>query len=113
MRGLPRDAVPAIDDPVFMKGAGARFRRPDEDVIGITDGKTAKAYSAWHLNGHEIVNDRLGDRPIAVTWCPQGVPSSRPPQVSTRDAHHASDRPATTRKRTHTYQRTRRRVVVS
>ena len=70
MRGLPRDAIPAIDDPVFVKGAGARFMRPDEYVIGITDGRTAKAYSAWHLNGHEIVNDRLGDRPIAVTWCP-------------------------------------------
>lgn len=70
MRGLPKDGIPAIDRPRFMKGAGAPFMRPDEYVIGVTDGTTSKAYSVWHLNGHEIVNDTLGDRPIAVTWCP-------------------------------------------
>ncbi len=70
MRGLPRDAIPAINRPVFVKGAGASHMQPDEYVIGVTDGQAAKAYSTWHLNGHEIVNDMLGDRPIAVTWCP-------------------------------------------
>lgn len=70
MRGLPKDAIPAIDRPVFVKGTDARFMRGDEYVIGIADDTTAKAYSIWHLNGHEIVNDRLGEAPIAVTWCP-------------------------------------------
>lgn len=70
MRGLPRDAIPAIDRPVFTRGADAKTMSGDELVIGITDGTTAKAYSTWHLNGHEIVNDVLGTSPIAVTWCP-------------------------------------------
>ena len=28
----------------------------------------ARAYSAWHLDHHEIVNDRIGKTAIAVTW---------------------------------------------
>ncbi|MBI2882481.1 MAG: DUF3179 domain-containing protein [Candidatus Methylomirabilis oxyfera] len=34
----------------------------------LTDGKVAKAYSLWQLNHHEIVNDRIGTLPVAVTW---------------------------------------------
>jgi hypothetical protein len=70
MRGLPRDAIPAIDRPTFVTAADARFMQPREYVIGITDGSVAKAYSTWQLNAHEIVNDTLNGRPIAVTWCP-------------------------------------------
>jgi hypothetical protein len=66
---LPVDAIPAIDDPQYVSVSEAdRFMRPDEPVLGITDGQTAKAYSTWQLNHHEIVNDRLGDLPLAVTW---------------------------------------------
>ena len=66
---LPVDAIPAIDNPGFVPVAEAdRFMRADEPVLGITDGKVAKAYSTWQLNHHEIVNDTLGDLPLAVTW---------------------------------------------
>lgn len=66
---LPVDAIPAIDNPKYVSVAEAdRYMRPDEFVLGITDGKTAKAYSAWQLNHHEIVNDSLGNLPLAVTW---------------------------------------------
>jgi hypothetical protein len=66
---LPVDAIPAIDSPRYVSVAEAdRFMRPDEPVLGITDGKVAKAYSTWQLNHHEIVNDSLGDLPLAVTW---------------------------------------------
>ena len=66
---LPMDAIPAIDNPNYVSVNEAdRSLRPDEPVLGITDGKTAKAYSTWQLNHHEIVNDTLGDLPLAVTW---------------------------------------------
>ena len=68
MRGLPRDAIPAIDQPVFVRADGATFMDDDEYVIGLFDGTIAKAYSTWHLNGHEIVNDTLGTASITVTW---------------------------------------------
>jgi hypothetical protein len=66
---LPFDAIPAIDEPVFV-GAGEadRFLLPHEPVIGVRSGIDVKAYSAWHLDHHEIVNDVIGETPIAVTW---------------------------------------------
>lgn len=68
MRGLPRDAIPAIDKPVFVPAAQANFMVDDEPVIGVAMGSVARAYPTWLLNGHEIVNDTIGGRAIAVTW---------------------------------------------
>ncbi|NJD69283.1 MAG: DUF3179 domain-containing protein [candidate division NC10 bacterium] len=69
MTVLPKDAIPAIDHPTFVSATeGDRVMQPEEPVLGLTDGKVAKAYSLWQLNHHEIVNDQLGTLPIAVTW---------------------------------------------
>lgn len=66
---LPKDAIPAIDDPKFVSTRDAdRVMSPDEPVLGVTDGSMAKAYSLWQLNHHEIVNDWIGKLPVAVTW---------------------------------------------
>jgi hypothetical protein len=42
--------------------------RDDEPVVGIIANGVAKAYSTWHLDHHEIVNDTVAGRPVAVTW---------------------------------------------
>lgn len=68
MRGLPRDAIPAIDAPTFVPAAQATWMRDDEPVIGVAVDGTARAYPAWLLDGHEIVNDTISGRSIAVTW---------------------------------------------
>ncbi len=66
---LPRDAIPAIDKPNFVPVSEAMsFMREEEQVLGLAEGKEAKAYSTWLLNHHEIVNDTLGGKPVAVTW---------------------------------------------
>jgi len=41
---------------------------PEDLLIGVTDGKTAKAYPAAILAQHGVVQDRMVDGPIAVTW---------------------------------------------
>ena len=66
---LPRDAIPAIDDPQFLSAdeADAEYA-PDELVIGVNYDGDARAYSIPYLSGHEIVNDTVGGRKIAVTW---------------------------------------------
>ncbi|MCP3914830.1 MAG: DUF3179 domain-containing protein [bacterium] len=67
---LPRDGIPAIDDPTYVSAQEAEaFLAPDEAVLGVV-GKngTARAYSAWQLDRHEIVNDDLDGEPIAATW---------------------------------------------
>lgn len=65
---LPADAIEAIDDPQFVPAGKARFMQDDEPVLGVVHEGVAKAYSLWHLDRHEIVNDRLGETPIAATW---------------------------------------------
>ncbi len=41
---------------------------PDELVLGVSINGDHRAYSTGLLSGHEIVNDTVGGRPIAVTW---------------------------------------------
>ena len=66
---LPKDAIPAIDRPEFVTIAQAdRHMQPDELVISARDGGSARAYSTWLLNHHEIVNDVVDGVPLAITW---------------------------------------------
>lgn len=62
------DRIPAIDEPLLVAAATADFMADDELVLGVVLGGVAKAYSLWHLDRHEIVNDRLGGEAIAATW---------------------------------------------
>jgi len=66
---LPPDAIPAMDTPQFVSASeSSALMKEDEPVLGVMHEGIAKAYSLWHLDRHEIVNDRLGDRDVAVTW---------------------------------------------
>ena len=69
--GPPKDGIPAITGPRMLSVA-------DEDALGAMepvvvvelDGETPRAYPIRYLTWHEIVNDRIGDVPVAVTFCP-------------------------------------------
>ena len=39
-------------------------------VVCLLIGGVSRAYPVRLLSLHEVVNDRVGDRAIAVTWCP-------------------------------------------
>ena len=66
---LGKDAIPAILDPTIVTAeeAGARFQ-PNERVLGLSINGEHRAYSVTQLNNHEIVNDVVGEKPVAVTW---------------------------------------------
>ncbi|MEX0745469.1 MAG: DUF3179 domain-containing protein [Phycisphaeraceae bacterium] len=68
--GPPKDAIPAITDPDVTSVADAEFLRLDDRVVGITIEGETRAYPIRLLNWHEAVNDRLGDTPFAVIYCP-------------------------------------------
>jgi hypothetical protein len=66
---LPRDAIPAVDDPQFLTASEADdFYDPEELVIGVEFDGDARAYSIPYLSNREIVNDVVGGVKIAVTW---------------------------------------------
>jgi Protein of unknown function (DUF3179) len=68
--GPPRDGIPAIDRPQFVNASKVNFLRDDDRVLSVGIDNEARAYPLRILNWHEIVNDQIGDRPIAVTYCP-------------------------------------------
>ncbi len=68
--GPPKDGIPALSDPNIVPASQATFLRPGSRVIGVVLGGQPRAYPLAILNWHECVNDVLGKRPIAVTYCP-------------------------------------------
>ena len=69
--GVGRDQIPPIDDPVFVSVAEAeRLIAPTEPVIALEVGGERRAYPLAVLIWHEIVNDTIAGRPVAVTYCP-------------------------------------------
>lgn len=68
--GPRRDGIPAINKPKFIKPAQADFLNPEDRILGIAQNGTSKAYPIRILNYHEIVNDKLNSKPIAITYCP-------------------------------------------
>jgi hypothetical protein len=65
---LPKDEIPAIYEPQFVSGEEAKAQMiPHEPVLGVFDGTHARAYSLWQLDHHEVVDDMLGEVPIAAT----------------------------------------------
>lgn len=68
--GPGRDGIPALLDPLFVPVREASFLSDEDRVLGLRLGHRAKAYPIKILNWHEIVNDSLDGKPIAVTYCP-------------------------------------------
>ncbi len=81
--GIGKDRIKSIDDPLFVRPDDPRLKRipaspyrreekvttPDDiNVIGyVVDGE-ARAYPAALLDHHELVNDRIGGKPVTVGW---------------------------------------------
>jgi Protein of unknown function (DUF3179) len=69
--GPPRDGIPPIDDPKPTSQTEADEWLSDrEPVLAVRVGDQVRAYPLQILVWHEIANDTLGGRPIAVTYCP-------------------------------------------
>ena len=65
---LPRDSIRAIDDPQFLPGIeAAHFISPGEKIIGLEINGDVQEYPIPVLSAHEIVNDVVGGKDIAVT----------------------------------------------
>jgi hypothetical protein len=69
--GPPRDGIPSIDDPLFIRpDAAQEWLADNEPVIALQIDGEARAYPLQILTWHEIVNDVVADVPVAVTFCP-------------------------------------------
>ena len=66
--GPPKDGIPAILKPRFIRPEKADFLKSDDAVFGVKISGETKAYPIKILNWHEVVNDTIGGVPIAVTF---------------------------------------------
>jgi Protein of unknown function (DUF3179) len=69
--GPPPDGIPSIDNPKFLSVVDAsKFLKDSDLVIGLSLNGETRAYPLLILVWHEIVNDKVGGIPVAVTYCP-------------------------------------------
>ena len=68
--GPGKDGIPALDQPIFISPSQADYINDNDLVIGFKVGNEVKAYPHSILDWHEIINDRVGDISVAVTYCP-------------------------------------------
>jgi hypothetical protein len=66
--GPPKDGIPALSNPEYVPAAEAGYMRDDEEVIGFTLEGESRAYPLRILSWHELVNDRIGGKPVLVSW---------------------------------------------
>ncbi|MCY7340636.1 MAG: DUF3179 domain-containing protein [Pseudonocardia sp.] len=68
--GPPPDGIPPIDAPRFERASAVDWLTDDEPVLAPAVGETGRAYPVRILIWHEIVNDTIDGRPVAITYCP-------------------------------------------
>ncbi|MEN7548928.1 DUF3179 domain-containing protein [Rapidithrix thailandica] len=68
--GPPKDGIPALHYPPFVKASEARFLTEEDYVIGVEIQGIAKAYPIRILNWHEVVNDFFAEKAVVITFCP-------------------------------------------
>lgn len=66
--GPPKDGIPALVDPETTDPKKAAYLSDDDPVLGLVVGGKARAYPIRILSWHELVNDRLGGKPVLVSW---------------------------------------------
>ncbi len=67
--GVPLGGIPQLDDPARLAPADAPWMEPDEIVLGVELDGEAVAYPLRIILHHELVNDTVADREIAVVYC--------------------------------------------
>lgn len=68
--GPGKDGIPAIIEPKFIQASNVSFLQDDDRILGLYEGSQTKAYPIKILNWHEIVNDKVGDKPVVISYCP-------------------------------------------
>ncbi len=68
--GPGKDGIPSIDNPNFISTNEVNFLEDTDLVIGMVYKEEVRAYPHPILDWHEIVNDVVADRNVALTYCP-------------------------------------------
>ena len=65
----PFGCIPGLDDPVVTEAAGGDWYPDERLVFGVTVNDESRAYPKHIMEVHEMVNDELGGRRLAIPYC--------------------------------------------
>ena len=68
--GVPKDGIPAIDNPIWDTAAEGAWLDNDFLVVGVVIDGRAFAYPHKMMDQHEIVNEPTRTTPYTVSFCP-------------------------------------------
>ncbi len=68
--GPGKDGIPAVSDPKFLPVSDVSYLDNNDLVVGVKFGDQIRAYPHLILDWHEIVNDRVQQHALSVTYCP-------------------------------------------
>ncbi|MEM9022823.1 MAG: DUF3179 domain-containing protein, partial [Bacteroidota bacterium] len=68
--GPGKDGIPALTEPDLIPVSAVDFLEDDDLVIGLREGAVVRAYPHAILDWHEIINDNINGKPVAITYCP-------------------------------------------
>ncbi len=68
--GPGKDGIPALLNPTMIAPSAASYLDDDDLIIGVKIGNDARAYPHPILDWHEIINDDIDGKSLAITYCP-------------------------------------------
>lgn len=68
--GPGKDGIPALENPESLLISNISYLSDDDLVIGFEHNNEYKAYPHAILDWHEIINDELNGKKVAITYCP-------------------------------------------
>jgi len=68
--GPGKDGIPSVDNPNFISVDAVDFLSDEDLIVGVFHNGKIKGYPHPILDWHEIVNDEIDDRKLALTYCP-------------------------------------------
>lgn len=68
--GPGKDGIPAISNPKFVAARDVDYLSDADKVVGVVQGDVARAYPLRIIVWHEIINDVVDGKPLAITYCP-------------------------------------------
>ncbi|MEE9161331.1 MAG: DUF3179 domain-containing (seleno)protein, partial [Candidatus Neomarinimicrobiota bacterium] len=68
--GPGKDGIPALSNPPLVTNGEVTFLDNQDLVIGVVIDGVPRAYPHSILDWHEIINDEIADRIVAITYCP-------------------------------------------
>jgi len=72
VQGCPgKDCIPSIDNPVYESPDDSKDWLSDDDIgLALSYGGKERFYPYRILVSHEIVNDKINDKRVLITYCP-------------------------------------------